>query len=423
MFGAESVDDDDDVGSISDDEDMDDDSSSLESLDLCGQNEPVPRELTLNLANLQCFSIVGVTDLKVDTLNRILSNLNSLRYLDLSGQAFSNLRFMNLLPTLGRSLSHLVMRDYDSDALESNLGFICALAGTLTHLDLSNSREKPSGDTSPQPNGVNCYFLAEIVFHLERIAWLDVSGNAGFAGPGFYEHNSEIDRIKERLSASFQSNIKRLEVLMHGCDGARVFIDGDSEPYRFEDVVRMLDEYKRRLGKLNAFQLVHPKAVLIPLLLLNVRRLDFFGFLACEDKLATSSGKYRAKKLAKICGELTSLHGESFMINALKIYVDRPVFVFDILNHLYECYRGDQFDNRGNKIVAGLRIIEAMRRNLADSRIQISGSASLFYVLKYSKENSLPLTNAYLRRLIDTMIIAMQEHIDENSVSVLLNFY
>jgi Zyg-11 family protein len=107
---------------------------------------------------------------------------------------------------------------------------------------------------------------------------------------------------------------------------------------------------------------------------------------------------------------------EKNLYTSLEAYVnERPLFVLDALNHLFEAYRDELVEE---KLLGGHLIMNTMEKNLDNSRIQISGSASLFYVLKYWKEENAQLPPFYLKRLIQTVINGMEEHIDEPAVCI-----
>jgi Zyg-11 family protein len=134
--------------------------------------------------------------------------------------------------------------------------------------------------------------------------------------------------------------------------------------------------------------------------------LEFFGCLKCENMVA-SRENIPAKRVA---GD----DDEDDLLTSLEVYLDKPLFIIDILNHLFELFRDGEISNW---MYGGSLIMNCMRKYLDNSRIQVSGSASLFYVLKQSKEANRSLSYFYLKRLIETVINAMEEHIDESPVS------
>lgn len=134
--------------------------------------------------------------------------------------------------------------------------------------------------------------------------------------------------------------------------------------------------------------------------------LDFLGCFSCYNSISSRTNI----PAIKIAGESSETH----LYNGLEVYAnDRPLFLLDALNHLFELYRDEFIED---KLLGGHLIMNTMEKHLENSRIQISASASLFYVLKYWKEENLQLPNFYLKRLILTVINGMEEHIDESAM-------
>ena len=113
---------------------------------------------------------------------------------------------------------------------------------------------------------------------------------------------------------------------------------------------------------------------------------------------------------------VASEESERSLYTSLETYSERPLFLLDVLNHLFELYRDEAIED---KLLGGFFIMNTMDAHVGHSRIQISGCASLFYVLKYWKEENVNVRHLpyfYLKRLISTVINGMEEHIDDSAV-------
>ena len=64
----------------------------------------------------------------------------------------------------------------------------------------------------------------------------------------------------------------------------------------------------------------------------------------------------------------------------MKTYIRRSALLQIVLNETYQLYR---FGANQNRFTEALHLVlEAMRRHLTDSALQIAGSASLFYIIR-----------------------------------------
>lgn len=243
----------------------------------------------------------------------------------------------------------------------------------LRHLDVSNCREKPPLNRYKNPS----LLLAKLVYHLTKLTSLDISGT-NLTGMTIFKEQDEIDYIKKRL---------------------------------YDDLTDECNDYNRvKLDQINTV-----KSGVSGLLFLNNenKMLDFFGCFCCDNSISARGNTIPAMKIA-------SESSEAYLYTSLEVYLnDRPLFLLDALNHLFELYRDEFIED---KLLGGHLIMDTMEKHLDNSRIQISGSASLFYVLKYWKEENFHLPPFYLKRLILTVINGMEEHIDESAVSEFL-FY
>lgn len=220
--------------------------------------------------------------------------------------------------------------------------------------------------------------MAKLAYHLTKLVSLDISGT-NLTGSTIFKEQDEIDYIKKRL---------------------------------YDDLTDELTETARL--KLDAFVTI--KSGISGLMFLNneyKQHLDFLGCFCCDSSISARANSIPACKIA-------SESSETYLYASLECFLnDRPLFLLDALNHLFELYRDEFIED---KLCGGHLIMDTMERHLDNSRIQISGSASLFYVLKYWKEENFHLPPFYLRRLILAVINGMEEHIDESAVRF-INIY
>ncbi|CAF0782583.1 unnamed protein product, partial [Brachionus calyciflorus] len=344
---------------------------------------------TLNLTRLEHLSLrnLGSNVIKRSMLNQLLKNFKNLKYLDITNCCTNHLYIVKKtdlnepqssaqcqndligcldgLLNLAPNLTHLIMADLTVEDIQANLKFILRLKN-LRHLDISNCREKPPLNRFKNPS----LLLAKLVYHLSKLTWLDISGT-NLTGSSIFKEQDEIDYIKKRL---------------------------------YEDLTDEFNDYQRvKLDKIETI-----KSGISGLMFLNNvnKYLDFLGCFSCDNSISSRTNI----PALKIAGESSEAH----LYNGLEVYAnDRPLFLLDALNHLFELYRDELIED---KLLGGHLIMNTMEKHLDNSRIQISASASLFYVLKYWKEENLPMPNFYLRRLILTVINGMEEHIDENAM-------
>ena len=382
----------------------------------------------LLLSNLQHLSLrnLGNAVIKPHTLNSLLGNVRTLRYLDISNCCTGHLhRVINSATAKSSSLSHhlrsnqqqqqlenvliepavvgaaaLIDEDYDDqlprpprpnveyvgclpaiaslsatlhtllmsdlhvEDLQANLRHMLKLK-RLVKLDVSNCKEhKPNMYRNPN------LLLAKLVYHLSQLNWLDISGT-NLTGSSLFKEEEEVAYIKKRL---------------------------------FEDLVDECNDYER--VKLDRIETV--KSGVAGLMFLAGRQLDFLGCFGGDSSMS-------ARALIPAI-QVASEASEKDLFKTLEVYAlpsDRALFLLDALNLLFELYR-DEFVE--DKLLGGYLIMNIMEKHLGNARIQISGSASLFYVLKYWKEENIQFPSFYLRRLIVTVLNGMEEHIDENAM-------
>jgi len=244
--------------------------------------------------------------------------------------------------------------------IQANLPYILCLS-ELKHLDISHCKEASSLNRFTNPS----LHLAKIAHHLSKLTSLDISAT-NLSGPSMFNQAEEVSYIKERLYEDFKPNvIKKL--------------------------------------------IVTRQSSLAGLIFLNCERLNFLGCFCCDHSV-----NFRANQ-ELIAERIASEENEQNLYTSLEVYSEKPLFVLDVLNHLFELYRDETIED---KLLGGYLIMNVMDKHLDHSRIQISGCASLFYVLKYWNENlnvhKFPYF--YLKRLISTVIAGMEVHIDDSAM-------
>lgn len=88
--------------------------------------------------------------------------------------------------------------------------------------------------------------------------------------------------------------------------------------------------------------------------------------------------------------------------------MDRHEILEKVLNDLFHLFRAE----KGTEIQQSLSLIlEAMTRHLGEKHVQISGSASLFYIVRCSGTGEKGQINFKMRRqILSTLINAMDAH-------------
>jgi hypothetical protein len=335
---------------------------------------------SFHLVNLKYLSLrnLGSNVIDIKILNNLLKhNMPSLTYLDISNCCLNQMyklttadqpKLIGLLDgllALKSKLTHLIMADLNVDDIQANFKYLLQMK-QIKYLDISNCREKPPINQFKNAS----VQLAKLVYHLNNLNHLDISGT-NLGGSSFFKEQEEIEYIKKKL---------------------------------FEDLIDEFNDYKR--VKFDDIKTI--KSDIAGLMFLNNEEkcLKFLGCFSCDNGVPGRSHIPAQRIAGEDC--------EQNLYTSLEVYVDdRPLFVLDALNHLFEAYRDELVEE---KLFGGHLIMLTMEKNLGNSRIQISGSASLFYVLKYWKEENVQLPPFYLKRLIQTVITGMEEHIDEPAV-------
>lgn len=82
-----------------------------------------------------------------------------------------------------------------------------------------------------------------------------------------------------------------------------------------------------------------------------------------------------------------------------------------MLNDLYHMFRCDMCTRRDQALSL---VLEAMEKHLLIRTIQISGSATLFYIIKTNQKSDFMLKMK--RRIVDILLAAMNIHKDEETM-------
>lgn len=125
--------------------------------------------------------------------------------------------------------------------------------------------------------------------------------------------------------------------------------------------------------------------------------LDFLGLL-----YTSSEACHRRYIPAK---RVTGEANEAQILAAAQAYVDRPEVLQKVLNDLFRIFR---YETCRDTRLALEVILNGMGRHLGEKHIQISGSASLFYIIKGEEQNFI---NMKVKKfIIKTIMDAMWEH-------------
>ncbi|KAF1763581.1 hypothetical protein GCK72_011848 [Caenorhabditis remanei] len=130
-----------------------------------------------------------------------------------------------------------------------------------------------------------------------------------------------------------------------------------------------------------------------------VRPLKYLGLFNCES----------ASHVREIPAELVSGDAnEDQVITSLKMYKDRAGLLQNVLNESYQLYRFGNSNPLTRHTEALHLVLEAMHRHLADSTLQIAGSASLFYIIR-----KVDMNRDTKRRVVSALLSGMEVHMEE----------
>lgn len=143
----------------------------------------------------------------------------------------------------------------------------------------------------------------------------------------------------------------------------------------------------------------------IPGLVSRVNRpLEFLGLYG------TSHGACRRHDIPakRISGDAN----ERQILIAAASYLERPDILQRVLNDLYQLFR---YESCQNIKMALAVVLEAMDRHLTTKHIQISGSATLFYIVK-NKDIPIMLSCRIKRAIVTTLLNGMNSHKNDDTM-------
>ncbi|XP_046386506.1 protein zer-1 homolog [Ischnura elegans] len=131
--------------------------------------------------------------------------------------------------------------------------------------------------------------------------------------------------------------------------------------------------------------------------------LDFLGLYATHHG-ACHRHDIPAKKIS---GDAN----EDQILTAAAAYIDRPEVLQKVLNDLYHLFRYETCQNVCHALTV---VLEAMDRHIHEKHIQISGSATLFYIVKGKDKHSFAMRMK--RKIICTLLNGMSTHRDDDTM-------
>lgn len=130
-----------------------------------------------------------------------------------------------------------------------------------------------------------------------------------------------------------------------------------------------------------------------------VKPLKYLGLFNCES----------ASHVREIPAEIISGDAnEDQVITSLKMYKERAGLLQNVLNESYQLYRFGNSNPLTRHTEALHLVLEAMHRHLADSTLQIAGSASLFYIIR-----KVDMNRDTKRRVVSALLSGMEVHMEE----------
>lgn len=136
---------------------------------------------------------------------------------------------------------------------------------------------------------------------------------------------------------------------------------------------------------------------------LQGRTLDFLGLLNCANDACE-----RENLPAKL---VTGEANEEQILLSLQTYQDRSSHIIVALNSLYNLFRRSVVRNQAAALEA---ILSCMKQHPKDWHVQISGSASLFYIVKGEQMAHAP--RKLRKKAIDILLDAMENRDDEQTM-------
>lgn len=102
---------------------------------------------------------------------------------------------------------------------------------------------------------------------------------------------------------------------------------------------------------------------------------------------------------------------EDQILTAAAAYIDRIDILQQVLNDLYHLFRYEICHNMNNALSI---VLEAMDRHVNEKHIQISGSATLFYIVKGKEKHA--FSPSHKRLVVQTLLNGMNAHRDDDTM-------
>ncbi|XP_053624950.1 protein zer-1 homolog [Plodia interpunctella] len=102
---------------------------------------------------------------------------------------------------------------------------------------------------------------------------------------------------------------------------------------------------------------------------------------------------------------------EEQILTAAVAYMDRPIMLARVLNDLYYLFR---YENNAYVGRALSVVLDAMDQHVLEKHIQISGSATLFYIVKGKEKNRIGIK--LKRRIITALLDGMEAHLGDDTM-------
>ncbi|KAG8291840.1 regulation of ligase activity protein [Homalodisca vitripennis] len=111
------------------------------------------------------------------------------------------------------------------------------------------------------------------------------------------------------------------------------------------------------------------------------------------------------------CFQISGDANEKQILNAATAYIDRSEVLQRVLNDLYHLFRYDHCAQISKALNV---VLNAMDRHISEKHIQISGSATLFYIVK--NKDIPPFPAKIKRTTITTLLNGMNAHRDDDTM-------
>lgn len=344
-----------------------------------------------NCPNVTKKTLINISNNGEELLSLIIGNSvhilpEALYEDDAAGDcSFTNFRERGYILNLP-NLKQLVIRDWQ-DLLEPDyLSFLFKpLSQHLTHLDLSGCLclgkptyflEMNSLRSLILYNVPNLQDMIPFICQLSNLRHLDIS-----------QHSEKFGVVSNpnQVLATIVTSLPHLSSL--DISGTNLAGTGVAESECDEDCKDGIETSVK-----------DPLPTDIPGLRTRVTRpLDFLGLLNTAND-ACHRHHIPAKRIAGDANEMQ-------ILTATKAYLDRPEVLQKVLNDLFRLFR---YEWCHDSLVALKLILQAMQQHLSEKHIQISGSASLFYIVKGDYRHTLNIR--VKRSIIRILLDAMYEH-------------